>query len=192
MKKARQIEIPKDRPLTYKEYEDYSEHAYNSSIWYIERYFCSSGQVKDRLYKKGYSRDTINFVKNDKSGVDSTNIVEDTIFKLQEQKYLNDEYYAEKTLNQKISEGKGLNFIRGFLYQKKVDSEIINKIIENFNDEDSIIEAIDKVSESFIKTSTYKKQENDFLKTQKLTQKLISRGFSFDDISLWRDSKEEL
>lgn len=190
MKKAREILIPDDRPLTWDEYQDYSTHAFNSSSWYATEYSRTEQQVRDKLYKKGYPREEVDVV--DKQGDSHQfNMVEDTIEKLREGLILDDERIAKSTADRGLSSGKGASAIRMDLMRKGIDSKTIDNVIDELeNNEDAVIASVDKVAQRFLRSSACRKIENEWERSQKLTRAILSKGFSYSDIQLWKELQE--
>jgi len=190
MKKARQIVIPNDRPLTSEEFNDFKEHALKSSMWYASEYVRSERQIMDKLVAKGYTEGEVDYV--DKAGVShSFDIMEYVLEQLREGLVVNDDAYARGLIRRYSGSRRGSRYIGQKLREKGVDSEVAAALLEELKDEDETIEAIDSLAERYIYTSAYTKVEGDFKKRQKLVSHLLSRGYSFDDISLWENSKEE-
>lgn len=179
MKKAREVIFPEGRPLTWDEYEDFKNHAINSSLWYATTYFSNSSQIREKLYKKGYPRNSITYLNKDGSQ-NTENIVEAVITHLQDISVLNDKHYAESFVESKKNQGVGRNKIFFELKRKGIPEEIISSVLENFqNNDDALDKAISRVTSS----SSYKKITEPWKRRQKLSQTLYSKGFSWDDIS---------
>lgn len=189
MKKAREISIPDDGVITLEEYEDYSKHAFSSSSWYASNYSRNSNQIRDKLYRKGYPVDEVT-VKLDNGEVMHKNMVEDTVQRLQDSLLIDDRNYAESVVRSQVRQGNGLSKIRSMLIQKKVDSELANSVIESLELEDEIIQAVSIQAERIIRSSQYQKLPPGWARQQKLTQKLLAKGFSFDDISQWKETQD--
>lgn len=190
MKKARQIEIPEDRNLTWDEYQDFNSHAIASSMWYASNYSRNSNQIRDKLYEKGYPHGEI--------GIDTSmgeevfkDIVEDTVNHLIECLLIDDRKYAESVINSQLNRGFGVSKIRMALSMKKVDKDLAEELLETLDLDDQKFEAIDKAAQRVVKSSAYLKLPEGYPRQQKLTQQLASKGFSFGDISEWRENNED-
>ena len=118
----------------------------------------SEKQVKDYLYQKGYRAKTVNYV----------------LGKLKEYNYINDEVFA-KFYIQNYNKKKGLRLLKFELSTKGVKDEIIEKVLENFDDND---ETILQLAEKYLKN-----KERDKKTAVKLTNHLFSKGFTFDKIN---------
>lgn len=189
MKKAREIEIPEDRNLTWEEYCDFNNHAVKSSTWYASNYSRNSSQIRDKLYRKGYPRDEVAVDMPDGT-TEYKNMVEDTLVYLVEAMLLDDRGYAESVIRGQLSRGVGLSKIRSALMQKGVDSELANELLEEMDLEDRVTAAVDKAAERVLRSSAYRKLPEGWPRQQKLTQQLLSKGFSFDDIAQWKEAQE--
>lgn len=118
----------------------------------------SSGEIKDYLVRKKYEPDTIDRVIN----------------YLTSKAFLNDEEFAKQWIENRISNKKAsIRQIKLELRQKKVDSEIVNKIFEN---ED--VDEVELIKQLIEKKRTQPKYKDDL----KLMQFLARRGFSYDKI----------
>lgn len=190
MKKARQIIIPEDRPLTWDEFYDYDLHARNSSIWYATEYTRSEQQIIDKLLAKGYIRDDVAYLSQ---GGDekSHNIIDGVLETLRENHLVSDESYAKGLINRYSDSKRGASYIRQKLIAKGISSDDAERLLEETRDEDQIFENIEALASRFVETSSYKRIDNSFKQKQKLTSHLLSRGFSFGDIRDWEDQREE-
>jgi regulatory protein len=103
---------------------------------------------------------------------------------LEERGYLSDEKFAEWYANYKTSYGvNGLNKIKAELLKKRVDIKIINSLLEKLSSNDDFkndqIEKIKEFANKVIKTIRAK---DEYDLKAKLTQRLMSRGFKYDDV----------
>lgn len=180
MKKARVIVFPDDRPLTTKEFNDYKNHALNSSLWYASTYSRNSGQVQEKLTSKGYPEGLVKYINN--SGeIQEYDFIATTIQKLIEADVVNDERYATSFIESKLRQGWGLSKIKFELVNKKLDSKFVDEILEKNNYDNEVVDGIHKVIQRTIKTSSYSKLEPTKQRI-KLTQVLMSKGYSYVDI----------
>lgn len=190
MKKARQIEIPETRNLTWEEYSDFNSHAIASSMWYASNYTRNSNQIREKLYAKGYPKDdvAVDLVSGETV---YKNMVEDTVDYLVDSLLVDDRQYALSVINSQLSRGFGISKIRAALFMKKVDRDLAQDLLDSLDLDAQTFEAIDKAARKVLKSSAYLKLESGWPRQQKLTQQLASKGFSFGDISEWRDNNEE-
>lgn len=190
MKKARQIVIPEERPLTAEEFYDFFLHARNSSSWYATEYTRSEKQIIEKLLAKGYIRDDVTYL--DKSGVEKKfNIIDEVIVNLKENFLINDEGYAKSLINRYTDSKRGDGYIRQKLIAKGIDSDEATRLIEENKDDDRNFENLEYLAGRYRNSSAYTRVENPFKQKQKLTSHLLSRGFSFGDIREWEDRQEE-
>jgi SOS response regulatory protein OraA/RecX len=190
VKKARQIEIPETRNLTWEEYSDFNSHAIASSMWYASNYTRNSNQIREKLYAKGYPKGEIE-VELPEGGTTFKDIVEDTVNHLIEGYLIDDRQYATSVINSQLYRGLGISRIRSALIAKKVDPELAQELLETLDLEEQTNEAIDRAAKRVVKSSAFLKLEPGWPRQQKLTQQLASKGFSFSDISEWRDNNED-
>jgi len=190
MKKARQIEIPSDRPLTYEEFEDFKNHALNSSLWYASEYTRSEKQITEKLLNKGYIRDDVEYI-DDYGESKFFNIIDHVIEHLKQGLVLDDEAYARSLINRYSAGRRGKSYIKTKLYEKGIDSSLAERLLEELRDEEQIIADIDSLAERYMNSSAYLRVEDKYKRRQKLTTHLVTRGYGFDDISLWQSTREE-
>lgn len=189
MKKAREIVIPDDRPLTYKEFVDFRDHAYNSASWYATEYARTEHQIIEKLLKKGYVEGEVSYL--DEDGNEQTfDIIEWVLCKLRDYYMVDDEALARRFVERELGNGKGAQWIRTKLAAKGIPHEAITELLDELKLDDATVEAVAKTAERFMNTSVYRKQPDSFKKRQRLVQHLLSRGFSFDDIALWENHTE--
>jgi SOS response regulatory protein OraA/RecX len=191
VKKAREIEIPETRNLTWEEYSDFNSHAIASSMWYASNYSRNSNQIREKLYAKGYPRDEVPVDTNSGETIHK-NMVEDTVEYLVESLLIDDRQYALSVINSQLSRGFGMSKVRMALSMKKVDRELAQDLLDSLDLEAQNFDAIDKAAKRVLKSSAYLKLPEGRPRQQKLTQQLASKGFSFGDISEWRANNEEL
>lgn len=190
MKKAREIIIPEDRPLTYEEFEDYKSHAMNSTLWYATQYTRSEKQLVDKLLKKGYQLEPVTYLDR-KGELQAFDIIGDVMERLKEGYVLNDEAYARALISRYSDSKRGAGYIKQKLREKGIEAELAANLLEDLKDEDQVVDAIEALAQRYMNSSPYRRVEDPYKRRQKLTTHIISRGYSFDDISLWQNSKEE-
>lgn len=190
MKKAREIEIPEDRPLTFEEFTDFKNHAYNSSSWYATEYVRTEKQIRDKLLKKGYINGEVDYL-NEKGVEESFDIIEWVLEKLRDYLLIDDDALARRFVERELNNGKGAQWIHQKLSAKGISHDRVDELIEEMKSDDVTIEGVERVAERYMRNSTYLKQPDKYKKRQKLVSHIISRGFSFDDITLWETSKGE-
>lgn len=104
-------------------------------------------------------------------------IIEETIEYLQKENFLNDSYYAELFTADKLKlKQDGPNKIRNLLLQKGIDTNIINNIIINI-DNNLLFENLYKVTEK-----KYNSLEGKNNKKEKLIRYLLNKGYDYSHI----------
>lgn len=191
MKKAREIEIPETRNLTWEEYSDFNSHAIASSMWYASNYSRNSNQIREKLYKKGYPKDEV-AVDTHSGETIYKDMVEDTVEYLIECLLIDDRQYALSVINSQLARGFGLSKVKMALSIKQVDRDLAQELLDTLDLDDQKFDAIEKAAKRVLKSSAYLKLAEGWPRQQKLTQQLASKGFSFGDISEWRANNEEL
>lgn len=187
MKKARKVEIPDDRALTVGELEDLKSHAWNSSIWYASNYIKTTGQIKQKLYDKGYPRDEVEVI-NDDGSTTWVNIVEETVERLVEYSYVDDAAYVSSALRSGIRSGKSLSSLKTKLFQAGIDKNLIEEGIAEISEEDESFEdeALHKTASKLITSRTYLKLEHSD-RRNKLVKTLLTKGFQLSAVLEWAD-----
>lgn len=133
----------------------------NSALKIIERSYKTEKEVREKLLLKGYEERHI----------------ENSIQFLKEYKFLNDEYYAEAFIRDKLS-SKGSARIKQDLIKKGIPRDIIEEKIEGI-DKSSEKDTARELAEK--KLRVIRKSENDTYKISgKLYRFLISKGYTYD------------
>ncbi len=106
-------------------------------------------------------------------------LIEEVIDYLKNKNYIDDNKFAKFWIeNRIISNKRSLNSIRSELFQKGVQNDIINKLIDNI-DSQVELETCKKIAE---KKWQKINEPDEFKKKQKLFTYLSSKGFSWDTI----------
>ena len=130
------------------------------AITYLSRYPKTEQEMTILLYTKGYS----------------TEEIEHTMDVLKENNFINDEKFAESYLySEVIKRGKPVFLSRKKLEQRGIDPTIIEKFIEE--NEDDIREWIEKAIEKEI--DAYKKKGVEGFD---IIQKILRKGYRLQDI----------
>ena len=141
------------------------------AITYLSRYPKTEQEMTILLYTKGYS----------------TEEIEHTMDVLKENNFINDEKFAESYLySEVIKRGKPVFLSRKKLEQRGIDPTIIEKFIEE--NEDDIREWIEKAIEKEIEA--YKKKGVEGFD---IIQKILRKGYRLQDIKtvIRRRTEEE-
>ncbi|NMB57263.1 hypothetical protein GYA19_05015 [Candidatus Beckwithbacteria bacterium] len=150
---------------------------YNDALWQISIRLRSQKEVEAYLINR-----TENLLKkyNLKTN-DLTTLINKTVEKLIQNKYLDDEKFAKEYVYQRVNyRQKGKRVIRLELLQKGIDEAIIEKVLAtSFTDENkrNIQDLIAKID----KQTSYRHYDNS-KKRKIFSSRLISRGFSWDEI----------
>ena len=131
---------------------------YEKALNYIAKYTKTKKELKDYLIKKAFTSENADFAIN----------------KLEEYNFVNDKLYAENYIKYNTSKGK--KFFVYELKKKGINENIINEVLENYNDENELKFAIT--------------QAKKYLKNKEITEKTINglysnlsyKGFSFENI----------
>lgn len=139
------------------------DKASNYAMYLLSKKDRTKKEIMDKLKDKGFDNEIIYTVLN----------------KLTEYNYINDEMYCKKYINDKTTLSKyGINKIKTKLYAKGVDKEIISKEIikidNNLELENALVLAQKKLCSI--------KESNKYKIRAKLSNHLITKGFSYDTV----------
>lgn len=130
------------------------------SLNYISRYPKTEKELTVRLLQKGFMSNEVN----------------ETIRKLKELWYINDEKFIQSYINSEISnKGKPILIIKQKLIQKWADWHLIEKLLNN-NMEDMLEWTYKKIQKEI---QSYKKKWIDWFD---IIQKLMRKWYKLDDI----------
>lgn len=131
----------------------------------------SSGEVKDYLVFR-------NKIEEEEA--------QSIIDYLQEKELLSDEKFAQWYIDYKFGSGiHGVNKIKTELYKKKVDTKVINTLLEKLNsNEEFKDEQLTKIEEFANKIKGTIKAKDAYDLRSKLINRLMSRGFKYDQIKI--------
>lgn len=146
-------------PLTEAQIEKLKASAMNSCMWHLGQGNKTRKELKDKLILKELPED----------------IIEETLDRLSELKYINDEHYAESYVYSKQSFGKkGKGAIRQELRRKGVENEIIETTLETISDEDERERAIELVTKKLHSTRNLDRQK----RMNRLVGMLSRKGYA--------------
>lgn len=162
---------------------------FQKSVEYIYRRKRSTLEIKQyiqkriftkfqTLQKKSKYKEIIEQIKFDKES-----LINQTITKLTEKKYLNDEEFALAWTNSRINKDKGINKIKYELIQKGISSTIIQSVFAKLNTkiQDNTQESISKIINKALPILLTKNLPKFKIK-QRLLNRLISRGFTYQQV----------
>ena len=135
-----------------------------------EAFIIVYNKALDLVSRREHSRHEL-MQKLDKRYPNSTPIIEDALDKLETNKILDDERFAEMYLNSRARKGFGPKKIEMELHSKKVDSFFISNAVEAY---ESWLENAQKV----LKKKFKDQKPTDYQSKMKQKQFLFTRGFS--------------
>ncbi|MDA9128852.1 RecX family transcriptional regulator [Candidatus Gracilibacteria bacterium] len=190
---------------TYQRLKDYA-------LWYYFRYYPSNARLLQKLQEKGSEEDAVELMKEIEHLTQETEIIkakiDNYIFrnknyryirqKMREKLFLSDdvEQYLEKFINSGtslltedflrkkiemfIQKGKSRKYIEQKLGETKQDREVLTPLLEEYfiNGE---LEIIKQEYEKIISKNP-KLLDSGFSGKQKIIQKLLAKGFSYNEI----------
>ncbi len=155
-KKAKPLKDPSD-----------FDHAYQYALFLLNLSMRTVGEMQEKMNKRGYEKKVINHV----------------IEVLLEDKYINDENYAEIFINSmKNYKTWGRFMMKKKLYEKKLPKDLIEQKLEELVSEDDELEIATRyLQKDFKDIKLIKKLE--YQNRQKWVRKLMSRGFGMDVVT---------
>jgi len=138
-------------------------NAYNYALSVLSRNFKSEKQLRTKMQEKGYDNQ----------------FIDNSITKLKQHRYLDDELYSEMLINSKINVSKyGKRRIKETLYEKGISREIIDEKMSDISEEDEL-ERAKSLGAKKLKTL----KEEDIKKRKiKLFNYLVNKGFEFSTV----------
>ncbi|MDR3048241.1 MAG: recombination regulator RecX [Elusimicrobiota bacterium] len=122
----------------------------------------SAKMLYDKLLKKDYDEQT----------------TQETIDKLKERGFINDEKYAQNRIENSIKKGKSLNLIALDLSERGIDSEIINRLINKNKSQITTQEQIQNIIDK-----KFKNLDLSIIKNfNRAVSYLLRQGFEQEDI----------
>lgn len=191
MKKARQVVVPEDRPLTQEEYQDLSEHAYNSSLWYAGEYLRTSQQVRDKLYRKGYPRGSVEVQQSPGGPLLAVNMVEDVIVQLESKEVISDRLYAEHVIKTKVAGGVSLMRAKQEVQAKGISRELADEVGEDLEEEAAEEKGFERAFSLAMKAPAVRQAKDPWARKKKIMTILARKGYSLDMIYKALDSWDE-
>lgn len=136
------------------------KRAFEKSMNYLSKRMHSKFELKDKLLKKGFSSE----------------VVSNTILKLEEYHYVDDDMFARLFIEQNSNLSKRM--ICNKLQLKGINKDIIDKNLIEI-DSDAEIEKCEVLARKLLKSAKIENLNDK----QKFVAKLVRRGFSYDVIS---------
>lgn len=132
---------------------------FSKALAYISSRLKTEKQMKEYLLGKGYTYVVVN----------------ESLDKLKNYGYLNDEYYA-KTYAEITGKNKGKLYIKQQLFIKGVKSEIVDNLMQELENDD---DACNEVCSKWLKNKKLPLEQKD---REKLYRFLLARGFEYETI----------
>lgn len=177
-KKARQVEIPEDRPLTLDEYKDLSQHAYNTIVFWANQ-GKTEGEIFEKLLSKGYTEERVSYLPEDSTEEITVDLLTDAFEKAEEGFVLMPEDMLSRLIAEEYTRaGKSPQELRSKLFRRKFTETAIKKALSDFYKEEVAIELTYPSLER-----RYLREEDPAKIKQAVKTKLFQRGFSSKAIS---------
>lgn len=139
------------------------EDIYNNAVKYISIKMRSKEEIYNYLNKKGYDKEDIN---NTINRLEKNNLINDDIYI---KSYIHDRFYLSS---------EGLNKIKNYLINLRLDESVIDKYLDEIDRED-VIDKLNKLVDKKIKSN--KNYSGNILKLR-LMNYFIEQGFDKSDI----------
>ena len=112
------------------DFEDLTTNLKDLAYSYLEKYNPSKQQLKVYLLKKYLTK-----IKGSKSKKEVSSIIDEIIFNLEKNKFINDEMYADSKARMFLKRGYSLNKINQSLRNKGIKDEHVKKSIEKIKED---------------------------------------------------------
>lgn len=124
----------------------------------IDRYLKTEKGYRDKLYQVGFHKKAVG----------------NAIMSAKSYGYIDDKKYCENFIMQYKTK-KGINRLKQELQQKGIKRELLSELFETYQASE---EAVDNLCNKYMKT-----KEKSFETKQKLYRHLLSKGFSYEEVS---------
>ena len=191
-KKAKQVDVP-DRVLSYEEFTALWNHAVSSATWQAENYLRSAGDILDRLYRKGYPNEPVEYYSKDKSDILSCDIADEVVNHLVEKKVIDEKEFALDKILSMIYSGKSVNHIRQKMRQKRFRDDVIETCINEHlkNNPEYNNKSLNRHIEIMTRSPSFTRLDPAKRK-DRLIRSMSSKGFSVSDTLSWIGSHPEM
>lgn len=191
-KKAKQVDVP-DRVLSYEEFTALWNHAVSSATWQAENYLRSAGDILDRLYRKGYLNEPVEYYSKDKSDILSCDIADEVVNHLVEKKVIDEKEFALDKILSMIYSGKSVNHIKQKMRQKRFRDDIIEECINEHleNNPEYSSRSLNRQIEILTRSPSFTRLDPAKRK-DRLIRSMSSKGFSVSDTLSWINSHPEM
>lgn len=191
-KKAKQVDVP-DRVLSYEEFTALWNHAVSSATWQAENYLRSAGDILDRLYRKGYPNEPVEYYSKDKSDILSCDIADEVVNHLVEKKVIDEKEFALDKILSMIYSGKSVNHIRQKMRQKRFRDDVIETCINEHlkNNPEYNNKSLNRHIEMMTRSPSFTRLD-PVKRKDRLIRSMSSKGFSVSDTLSWIGSHPEM
>lgn len=191
-KKAKQVDVP-DRVLSYEEFTALWNHAVSSATWQAENYLRSAGDILDRLYRKGYPNEPVEYYSKDKSDILSCDIADEVVNHLVEKKVIDEKEFALDKILSMIYSGKSVNHIRQKMRQKRFRDDVIDTCINEHlkNNPEYNNKSLNRHIEIMTRSPSFTRLD-PVKRKDRLIRSMSSKGFSVSDTLSWIGSHPEM
>lgn len=191
-KRAKQVDVP-DRVLSYEEFTALWDHAVSSAIWQAENYLRSAGDILDRLYRKGYPNEPVEYYSKDRSDILSCDIADEVVNHLVEKMVIDEKEFASDKILSMIYSGKSVNHIRQKMRQNRFRDDIIEECINDHleNNPEYSFRSLTRQIEILTRSPSFTRL-NPVKRKDRLIRSMSSKGFSVSDTLSWIGSHPEM
>lgn len=191
-KKAKQVDVP-DRVLSYEEFTALWDHAVSSATWQAENYLRSANDILDRLHRKGYSNEPVEYYSKDKSDILSCDIADEVVNHLVEKRVIDEKEFASDKILSMIYSGKSVNHIRQKMRQKRFRDDVIETCINEHlkNNPEYNNKSLNRHIEIMTRSPSFTRLD-PVKRKDRLIRSMSSKGFSVSDTLSWIGSHPEM
>lgn len=191
-KQAKQVDVP-DRVLTYEEFTALWDHAVSSATWQAENYLRSADDILDRLHRKGYPNEPVEYYSKDKSDILSCDIADEVVSHLVDRRVIDEKEFALYKILSMIYSGKSINHIRQKMRQKRFRDDVIETCINEHlkNNPEYNNKSLNRHIEIMTRSPSFTRLD-PVKRKDRLIRSMSSKGFSVSDTLSWIGSHPEM
>ena len=184
-KRAKYVDVS-DRVLSYEEFTALWDHAVSSATWQAEKYLRSAGDILDRLHRKGYPDEPVEYYSKDRSDILSCDIADEVVNHLVEKRVIDEKEFASDKILSMIYSGKSVNHIRHKMRQKRFRDDIIEECINEHleNNPEYSSRSLNRQIEILTRSPSFTRLD-PVKRKDKLIRSMSSKGFSVSDTLSW-------
>ncbi len=172
----RKVTVPLELIVKYKikEGNDLHESDLEEVLYESEKWLCKDAGLK---YLNNKNKTAYEMEKHLEEKGFSYDVIEDILFFMKENLFVDDDSFVESFVANSITKGKGSLFIEEQLSQKGVSNDLVTKYLDRYSEEETEYDRCKRYAEKYLKHETI---SNKMI--MKLSRKLFGLGYPQDII----------